>query len=403
MPARRRTKIRAEGWYYLVVLGFILGGAVMRQLNPLLLLAGLMTGPLVFNWRLTAVTMRKLSFNRLLPKRATAGESFVVDIELTNHRTRLSGWAITVDDRIEQLGGQQPPVAAAVLLPTAPPGKTVRASYRCNLPQRGAYTFGPLRGSTRFPLGLVETAVTGKKVQGLLVAPRTGQLTREWRRLIDDDRSGGPLARRRQGVIEGDFFGLREWRAGDSQRWIHWRTSARLGELAVRQFERQTSRELNVVLDLCLPGQPANQSLEKKLEHIETAVSFAATVASDLSRQGGGGRVTFGISGSTADTFTGAISPLFLRELLDALTLAQSSHQDHLPGLLAEIYATTPPGVRTVVISTRNRNQVDTARERPNGIRAEHGQAMTTWLNVAEGISRYFELDKLKPEEPAVG
>jgi len=282
MPARRRTNIRAEGWYYLVVLGFIMGGAVLRQLNPLLLLAGLMTGPLVFNWRLSAVTMRRLSFNRRLPERATAGEPFVVDVELTNHRRRLGAWAVTVDDRIEQLGGNQPSIKAPVLFASTPAGRTSHASYRCRLPQRGAYRFGPLRGSTRFPLGLIETAVSG--------------------------------------VTEGDFFGLREWRAGDSQRWIHWRTSARLGELAVRQFERQTSRELNLVLDLCLPGERDPQQQEKQLEHVETAVSFAATVAADLSRRGGG-RVAFAVAGTTADTFTGPMSPLFLRELLDALSL----------------------------------------------------------------------------------
>jgi len=399
MAARRRTNISAEGWYYLVVLGFIIGGAVMRQLNPLLLLAGLMTGPLVFNWRLTAATTRRLSFQRRLPKRAVAGETFVVDVELTNHRRRLGAWAITVDDRIEQLGGKQVPVKGAVLFPSVHAGQTSQASYRCRLPQRGAYRFGPLRASTRFPLGLVETSVKGKKVQGLLVAPRTGRLTLAWRRLIDDDRSGGQLARRSQGVTEGDFFGLREWRAGDSQRWIHWRTSARLGELAVRQFEKQTSRELNLVLDLGLPSSKGEQQTETQLEHIETAVSFAATVAADLSRRGGG-RITFAISGSTADTFTGVMSPLFLRELLDALTLAQPSRKDRLPKLLNKLYATTSPGVRTVVISTRQQSHsqpaaAQTTDIQTTDIRAEHGHSMTTWVDVSAGASEYFELEPL--------
>ena len=82
---------------------------------------------------------------------------------------------------------------------------------------------------------------------------------------------------------EGDFYGVREWRSGDGRRLVHWRSSARLGKLVVRQFERPRSRDLAVVLDL---WQPETAAVEH-LENVERAVSFAATVLTDLCRQGG--------------------------------------------------------------------------------------------------------------------
>ena len=72
----------------------------------------------------------------------------------------------------------------------------------------------------------------------------------------------------------GDFFGVREWQAGDSVRWIHWRGTARHGQLMVRQFEKHRRRDIVLLLDLWQPSQPD----EEHLENVELAVCFAAMV-----------------------------------------------------------------------------------------------------------------------------
>src|SRR3954468_11624559 len=117
----------------------------------------------------------------------------------------------------------------------------------------------------------------------VVVYPAIGRLGRRWNDLIQADDSGQQSTRHKRGWNEGDFYALREWRNGDSRRWIHWRTSAKLGKLAVRQFEQRRSCDVVLVLDLYHPPNASND----QLAIAEAAISFAATAVVDLCRHGG--------------------------------------------------------------------------------------------------------------------
>lgn len=74
-----------------------------------------------------------------------------------------------------------------------------------------------------------------------------------------------------------ELFGVREYRPGDSLRRIHWRTSARRGELVVREFEPPGVRRLAIDLD---PQPPS-------LEIADQIARIAASEAWDCIRDGG--------------------------------------------------------------------------------------------------------------------
>jgi uncharacterized protein (DUF58 family) len=76
-----------------------------------------------------------------------------------------------------------------------------------------------------------------------------------------------------------DLYGVREYRSGDSLRRIHWKTSARRGELVVREFEPPGLKVLALLLD----PDPATQAAADQLARL------AASEAWDCLR--GGGRV----------------------------------------------------------------------------------------------------------------
>ncbi len=287
LPLRlpRHYSICTEGWYYLVVLGFVLGGALLRNMNLLLVLFGMMASPLVLNWRLVRATLARLEVRRKLPKSVSAGELLVVELEAVNPRRRLGSWAVAAEDVIGREGGGDPQVeiAASVLFSHVPAGQSRRETYRGRLMQRGRYRFGPLRISTRFPFGLVRMSTTLDQPQTLLVQPRLGRLTRRWQRLHLSADVGASRVQRKQGLLEGDFYGLRDWRTGDSRRWIHWRTSARRQVPAVRQFEQRRNQDLALIVELWQPAEPK----ARDRENVELAVSFAASIVSDLCRRGG--------------------------------------------------------------------------------------------------------------------
>ena len=68
-----------------------------------------------------------------------------------------------------------------------------------------------------------------------------------------------------------NVHGLRQFRAGDSPRWIHWRTTARRGELMIREFEDMPNDHLVLIVD---PGERDHPVLERLL-------SLAATICWD--------------------------------------------------------------------------------------------------------------------------
>src|SRR5690606_20188009 len=73
----------------------------------------------------------------------------------------------------------------------------------------------------------------------------------------------------------GEFFGLREFRDGDDRSSIHWRSTARAGQLMVREYEQEAQRRVTLMVDNALP-EGADGKLQDALED---AVSLAASLA----------------------------------------------------------------------------------------------------------------------------
>ncbi|MEQ8791815.1 MAG: DUF58 domain-containing protein [Pirellulaceae bacterium] len=379
MIERRRIRICSEGWYYLLVLTFMVGGAVFRQANLLIVLTGLMVAPLLLNWRLTVSTVRRLSLRRRLPSRICAGEPLVVEIELTNHRRTLGGWAMVAQDQIMLEGplGEEFQTTVDVVFPSAPAGASVRAGYRAELSRRGRYRFGPLTVSSRFPFGLVEAAVQVNRLDEILVCPRIGKLIGHWQDLLESHRDGSRRSQRRRGPLGGDYYGLREFRPGDTVRMIHWRTSAKLGELAVRLLERQRNRDVAVLLDLWHP----HEAQPRDFDQVELAVSFAATVVADLCRRGGS-RLLIAGGGLESQLRLQPASHLLLNEVLEELAAVQGSNDDRITPVLEQLETALPAGTRRMIVSTR-----------PAPAAAPH--PLTSWFDVSDSaeLASLFQID----------
>src|SRR4029079_12858806 len=186
---------------------------------------------LLFNWRLTMASLTSLNIQRRLPSQIVAGEPLTVEVHVQNKRWWMSTWLLRVEDWIE---AQRAPgtakskpqaTPANALVAHVPAGGTAVGTYRLTLHRRGRYRFGPLRVSTRFPLGLVRSQMTLPAAADLIVAPRLGRLLPAWASLLEAEQLGDERRHPQRGISEGDYYGLRPWQSGDSLRWIHWRTT----------------------------------------------------------------------------------------------------------------------------------------------------------------------------------
>lgn len=344
----RGVMLTREGWYFVFVTCFILGGAVLRDVNLLVILAGMMIGLLLFGWRLGRSSLRSLDIRRVLPHEITAGEPFTVQIDVENTRHRLSSWGLQITDRIRSLDGPDKNwVSGRVALPHVPAGMRRYATYRVILPHRGRYSFSEPRVSSRFPLGLFRCWDTCGSGQTVVVLPRQGKLSRRWQQLVIAE-GGGARVSRNQGVVEGEYYGLREWRPGDSKRWIHWRSSAKLSRLSVLQFEQPQRQHLFILLDLYASGR----ATEQEAGLTELAVAFAATAVGDSARRGMG-HLTCCVLGEPARVWSSTASRRLSQEILTHLALVRPHAAVEVPPLTPHLVRRWPQPPQTVVISTR--------------------------------------------------
>jgi uncharacterized protein (DUF58 family) len=218
------------------------------------------------------------------------------DVELALECDRPGGvWALRVEDRGETHVQQW-------FFDRLERRATCRGAEAVCVPHRGWYAWGPACVLSGYPLGLIERLAEGEPGRPVLVFPALGTLQRSrFRRFLYRTAPAPGESRRptrRHPAAQGEFHGLREFRIGDSPRWVHWRTSARRNILMVREFEEPPPDDLTVVLEPWLPSAGSFDESERARERLETAISFAATVCTEWCRRSNGNRLLLAVAGA---------------------------------------------------------------------------------------------------------
>jgi uncharacterized protein (DUF58 family) len=317
-----------------------------------------------------------------------------VRVGVANDNHQFGAWLLQAHDQIRLVGvpdeAAPSPTTVPIEIPHVAAGGQSWVSYRLHPTRRGRYEFGPLTVSTRFPLGLLKGLKVAHHANTLLVTPRLGRLLPEWTRQLQGEAGHQQQqSRARQGLAEGEFHGLREWRSGDTRRWIHWRTSARLGTLAVRQFEQQRQSGLALLLDLWLPSRPTP---DQRLR-VELAISFAATALQELGRHGGS-RLVFALAGREAGCWAAPTSPAFADELLEQLAVAEGGEAT-LSTAAEKLLSQWTGGTPSMVISTRNDQLRRLDRELAGDADLQRRLHRMQWLDVgSDQLPRFFRLEE---------
>jgi uncharacterized protein (DUF58 family) len=139
--------------------------------------------------------------------------------------------------------------------------------------RRGLYTIGPVRATTSDLFGLFRHSRTFGTPQHVLVYPRGVELTSF--AVPSAHLPGEGRFRRPTYTITPNASAVREYLPGDSLNRIHWRSSARVGELMVKLFELDPASDIWVVLDL----QGTVQAGEGDDGTEEQAVRVAASIS----------------------------------------------------------------------------------------------------------------------------
>lgn len=357
--AQHRISLPREGLVYLLIMIVLFTGSMLGHSNLLLLVFAMMVGPFVLNGWLTFSMLKRNQVIRKLPRRAIAGDTTSVEIELINNKRLQASWLMAVQDHIENANEQ---LDATVMFTRVPPRGSRTSYYRMRLMQRGRYQFGPLDLSTRFPLGMVERGLMVGNHDELLVHPRIGRLTPHWKR---DHLAASEIITRQQmrrGIFEDEVSRIREYRTGDNPRAIHWRSSARKNELMVREYQQSRNYDLAVYLDLWEPARPT----EADRERVELAVSFCATLVLEFMKQSRSANFRLMAAGAAIAEWAGEASIAVVEPVLDILALIRPGNSPAIEAMMQDGHGQVHGRTRCLWITTRrpsNQLHGDTKRE----------------------------------------
>ncbi|WP_326557125.1 DUF58 domain-containing protein [Micromonospora sp. NBC_01796] len=205
------------------------------------------------------------------PDRVGRGEPATMTLTIRNGG-RVRSANLIAEDRC---GNRPVPVPLLRLRP----GRDTTVSYPVPTHRRGVVPVGPLRVTGRDALGLVVVARAHGDVARVWVHPRIHPLTAVpagVARSMD-----GRVDRVPHGSIT--FDSLREYVVGDELRRVHWRTSARIGELMVRESLDTSLPQLVVLLDDRATAHPV--VVDGVAESFESACEAAASVVAAARRE----------------------------------------------------------------------------------------------------------------------
>ncbi|MGW1467684.1 DUF58 domain-containing protein [Streptomyces sp. NPDC002308] len=219
------------------VCAYVLGQADLLRVG--LLLAVL---PLVCVAALHRTRYRVVGARRLSPSRVPAGSEARVHLRVDN-ASRLPSGLLMLQDRVPYVLGPRP----RFVLDRVEPGGRREVSYRVRSDLRGRYPLGPLQMRLADPFGMCELTRSFSAHDTLVVIPRTQALPPL---RLTGAASGYGDGRQRSLAQAGEDDVLpRGYRHGDDLRRVHWRSTARYGELMVRREEQPQRARASVLLD----------------------------------------------------------------------------------------------------------------------------------------------------------
>jgi uncharacterized protein (DUF58 family) len=270
----------------MLALGMLLGERSLVQVG--LFILGL---PLLSALTVARERFRLSSRRTVTPSRVPRGESAEVLLQVSNADKHPGGLWLLSEQLPAELG--RPPQFVVERLA----GKATAAlHYRVTGTRRGRHTLGPLRLRLVDPFGLVERTVSGVDTAPLLVVPRVRPLGRGGPAC--GHGGGGEGIQRTLAVHGEDDVSARAYREGDDLRKVHWRATARTGELMVRLEERPWRSQATLLLDARArghlvvrheagarwPGPPGDP--RPPTDSLEWMVEAAASIGTSLAGRG---------------------------------------------------------------------------------------------------------------------
>ncbi|MEU8382444.1 DUF58 domain-containing protein [Streptosporangium sp. NPDC048865] len=324
---------------------FILGEHDLLRIGVLIISLPLLAAMVVARTRYRLSCARRLD-----PPRAEVGSEATVTLRLENV-TRLPTGLLMIEDTVPYALGARP----RFVLDRVEAQGIREIDYRVRSDLRGRFTIGPLSIRISDPFGLVELTRSFTISDTLMVTPQVVALPHV--RLAGEWTGGGDSRTRSVAAAGDDDVAPREYRQGDDLRRVHWRSTARHGELMVRREEQQWQSRGALLLDT---RRYAHRG-EGPRSSFEAAVSAAASIGVHLAHEGLGLRL---VTDQGAEHLTDTGLSLSLLDTLAVVRASTARSLEYGVGALRQ------GGGDGLIVAVLGKMDLDQARELS---RARHG------------------------------
>jgi len=269
-------RLTARGWSFLAAgWAAVLGGLAIPEPDLVRVGALLVTLPVVSALIVGRPRYRLACIRRLDPPRVPAGQPVTVTARMDSV-SRVRTGVLLAEDVIPDTLGARP----RFVLDEIEPGGHRELSYQIRSDTRGKFPVGPLRVRVADAFGLVEVSKSLGATSTLVVTPKIVPLSgaaapSSW-------LGQGDGGMRTISAVGEDDAAPRTYQDGDSLHRVHWKSTARHGQLMVRREEHQWRNSVSVFLDT----RRCAHSGRGAASSFEFAVSAAASIGAHLSGEG---------------------------------------------------------------------------------------------------------------------
>lgn len=236
-----RTKLTLAGWVLVVVSLGIGTAAYNAASNILFMTLSLLLSVLVLSGLLSTINFRKLNLRLEAPRHLRVKEPGKASIYVENGKRVFPSMSL----RFHTSGSDEAGDHSVYLMHALGPGQGADLEWTFLPQRRGEYSLELRTMESRFPFGFIRRMIPQQLSERFLVWPERVEVAFQPATSGHRQAVGVPRKALGQG---SDLLNLRRYVAGDAPRMIHWKASARMGRLMVRQMAQEGERSYQLVV-----------------------------------------------------------------------------------------------------------------------------------------------------------
>lgn len=261
----RRFKLTSQGKRYALLILAVLIAALNTGNNLLYLILAFMLSSIALSRLIVPLYNKKIRISSRIPEAIYAGRQFLMVIKIENNKK----WLPTCPQVLRLSNGIE--LFAPPFIPQVEPGAQLQCKLFHTFESRGIYKLKNLIGQSTFPLGIFEHFTSlPLQEEEIIVYPKIKPLK-------DFYLNGSEGHKALESFItKGNFslYNIRDYIPGDEARFLHWKASAKLSKLMVKEFLQEEQKKISILLDTGFPDELDSY----KRERFEDRVSLAASL-----------------------------------------------------------------------------------------------------------------------------